>query len=59
MSEPQKQKRQQRRIVLNPDHEPLAQEILSQTGIDNLSQLFSIFIRCYGEDLITRMKGVK
>jgi hypothetical protein len=49
----------QTRIVLNPKHQPKAQEILEVTGIDNLSQLFSIFVVNYGDCLIRRLKDCK
>ncbi len=46
----------QTRIVLNPKHQPKAEEILERTGIDNFSQLFSIFLVNYGDCLIQRLK---
>jgi hypothetical protein len=46
----------QTRIVLNPKHRLKADEILQQTGIDNLSQLFSIFIVNFGDRLVKKLK---
>lgn len=46
----------QKRIVLNPEHVPQAEEILKETGISSLSQLFSIFLSCYGEHLLKSLK---
>jgi hypothetical protein len=47
----------QKRIVLNSKHEPVAQKILDETGIDNLSQLFSILVVNYGARLVKDLKG--
>ena len=47
----------QKRIVLNPKHTDKAQKILAQTGIENCSQLFSILLVNFGDDLIKRLKG--
>lgn len=47
----------QTRIVLAPKHKVKAEEILSQTGIESLSQLFSIFLVNYGDKLIANIKG--
>ncbi|MGB3641685.1 MAG: hypothetical protein WBA07_32865 [Rivularia sp. (in: cyanobacteria)] len=47
----------QKRIVLNPKHSDTAEEILAQTGIENCSQLFSILLVNFGEDLVKRLKG--
>lgn len=49
----------QTRIVLNPKHKGKADEILEQTGIDNLSQLFSIFVVNFGDCLIKKLKDCK
>lgn len=49
----------QKRILLNPKHYEKADEILTQTGITNLSQLFSIFIVNYGDSLINSLKSDK
>jgi hypothetical protein len=47
----------QTRIVLPVKYKPKAQEILDQTGIESLSQLFTIFIVNYGDKLVTNIKG--
>ena len=47
----------QTRIVLKHKHRTKAHEILEQTGIDSLSQLFSIFIVNYGDTLVKKLKG--
>ncbi|NJL62278.1 MAG: hypothetical protein HC903_11120 [Methylacidiphilales bacterium] len=49
----------QTRIVLNPKHKDKAEEILQTTGIDNLSQLFSIFVVNFGDCLINKLKDCK
>ncbi|AFY45477.1 hypothetical protein [Nostoc sp. PCC 7107] len=46
-----------KRIVLDEKHIPKAEEIISQTGINNLSQLFTILLVNYGDRLITSLKG--
>mgnify|MGYP001794054323 CR=1 FL=1 len=46
-----------KRIVLNPKHENKASEILTKTGIENCSQLFSILLVNFGDDLVKRLKG--
>lgn len=47
----------QTRIVLPAKYKPKAQEILEQTGIESLSQLFAIFIVNYGDQLVINIKG--
>lgn len=47
----------QTRIVLPGKYKPKAQEILDQTGIESLSQLFIIFLVNYGEQLKVNIKG--
>ncbi len=47
----------QKRIVLNPKYTDKADAILAQTGIENCSQLFSILLVNFGEDLVKRLKG--
>jgi hypothetical protein len=42
----------QTRIVLNPKYKPKAEEILEATGIDNLSQLFTLLLVNYGDCLV-------
>ena len=39
------------RIALSPKYKPLADELLSVTGIDSLSNLFVIFLTRYGSHL--------
>lgn len=46
----------QTRIVLNPKYKPLAEEILEVTGIDNLSQLFTLLLVNYGDCLVNCLK---
>ena len=47
----------QTRIVLPAKYKPKAQEILEQTGIESLSQLFIIFLVNYGDQLKVNIKG--
>jgi hypothetical protein len=47
----------QTRIVLPNKYKPKAQEILDQTGIESLSQLFIIFLVNYGDQLKINIKG--
>ena len=47
----------QTRIVLAPKHKMKVEEILTQTGIESLSQLFSIFLVVYGDKLVSGIKG--
>lgn len=47
----------QKRIVLNPKYADKAQEILDATGLDSCSQMVSVLIACFGDELIKRMKG--
>lgn len=49
----------QTRIVLPIKYKPKAEEILEQTGIESLSQLFTIFIVNYGDLLVINIKGEK
>ncbi|WP_341532239.1 hypothetical protein WKK05_41010 (plasmid) [Nostoc sp. UHCC 0302] len=46
----------QTRIVLNPKYKPKAEEILEATGIDNLSQLFTLLLVNYGDCLVNCLK---
>jgi hypothetical protein len=46
----------QTRIVLNPKHKPKADEILQETGIETMSQLFTILLVNYGERLVKSLK---
>lgn len=46
----------QTRIVLNPKYKDKAQEILDTTGIDSLSQLFTLFLANYGDALVNGLK---
>jgi len=48
----------QTRVVLDEAHRPLAEEILRQTGINSLSQLFSLFVVNYGEHLVGSLKSL-
>ncbi|GEM_PF-1376175 len=45
------------RIVLNPKYKPKADEVLAATGLDNLSQLFSVLLVNYGDRLIAAFKA--
>jgi hypothetical protein len=47
------------RIVLNPKHKPKANEVMTATGLDNLSQLFSVLLVNYGDRLIAAFKDEK
>ena len=47
----------QTRIVLSPKYKDRAEQILVETGIESLSQLFSIFLVSYGDRLIASIKG--
>lgn len=44
------------RIVLSDKHRPKAERIIAETGIDNLSQLFSLLIVNYGDRLVKALK---
>lgn len=46
----------QTRIVLNPKYKDKAQEILEVTGIDSLSQLFTLLLANYGDVLVKALK---
>lgn len=46
----------QTRIVLNPKYKPKAEEILEVTGIDSLSQLFTLLLVNYGDCLVNCLK---
>lgn len=48
---------QTKRIVLNPKYVPKADEVLKKTGIENCSQLFSIFLVNFGDELVKRLQG--
>lgn len=48
-----------RRANLNHKYSPKADEILEKTGVENLSQLFSLFIKHFGDELIQRIEGNK
>jgi len=47
------------RIVLNPKHKSKADEVMTATGLDNLSQLFSVLLVNYGDRLIAALKEEK
>ncbi|BAY78373.1 hypothetical protein NIES25_48470 [Nostoc linckia NIES-25] len=47
----------QTRIVLDPKHKPKADQIMEETGISTLSQLFSILLVCYGDHLVNALKS--
>ncbi|MGB6300813.1 MAG: hypothetical protein WBF90_32205 [Rivularia sp. (in: cyanobacteria)] len=49
----------QKRVVLNPKYEAQATSILESTGIENYSQLFSIFIKTYGDKLVKALQESK
>jgi hypothetical protein len=46
----------QKRVVLDDKHLPLAESILDKTGITNCSQLFAILLVNYGEKLVNALK---
>lgn len=46
-----------KRIVLDEKHVPKAEEIINQTGINNLSQLFTILLVNYGDRLVGSLRG--
>jgi hypothetical protein len=48
----------QTRIVLNPKYKDKAQEILEVTGIDSLSQLFTLLLANYGDVLVRSLKQI-
>lgn len=44
------------RIVLSERHRPKAERIIDETGIDNLSQLFTLLLINYGDKLVKALK---
>ncbi|MUH00638.1 hypothetical protein F7734_53570 [Scytonema sp. UIC 10036] len=46
----------QTRIVLDPKYKPKAEAILEQTGISTLSQLFTLLLVNYGDNLVNALK---
>jgi len=47
----------QRRVVLSSKYSEIANRILEQTGIKNCSQLFSILLLNFGDELIERLRS--
>lgn len=45
------------RIVLDPKYKPKAEQILEQTGISTLSQLFTLLLVNYGDNLVNALKS--
>jgi len=45
------------RIVLNPKYRSKAEAVLEATGIDNLSQLFTLLLVHYGDRLVAALKS--
>jgi hypothetical protein len=48
----------QTRIVLNPKFKRKAEEVLELTGIESLSQLFTLFLVNYSDTLIANLKQI-
>jgi hypothetical protein len=46
-----------KRVVLDEKHVPKAEEVIRQTGINNLSQLFTILLVNYGDTLVKSLRG--
>ena len=50
-------KQGQVRIVLNPKYKSKAEEVLAVTGLENFSQLFTVFLVNYSDRLIATFKA--
>lgn len=50
-------KQGQVRIVLNPKYKSKAEEVLAVTGLENFSQLFTVFLVNYSDRLIAAFKA--
>ncbi len=45
------------RVTIDDESKATAEEILKSTGIKSLSQLFTIFIVNYGDDLVSALQN--